>query len=37
MNLLTVLDAYPLPKIDKLVRKLERYRVFFTFDPNCTK
>jgi len=32
INLFTVLDAYPLPKIDEIVRMLVRYRVFSTFD-----
>jgi len=32
INLFTVLDAYPLPKIDEIVRKSARNRVFSTFD-----
>ena len=32
INLFTVLDACPLPKIDEIVRKSARNRVFSTFD-----
>jgi len=31
-NQLSILDAYPQPKIDEIVHKLARYRVFYTFD-----
>jgi len=32
INLFTVLDAYPLPKIDEMLRKFARYRVFSAFN-----
>ena len=32
INLYTELDAYPLPRIDKMVNNLANYRVFSTFD-----
>ena len=32
VNLVTQLDAYPLPRIDDLANKLSAYRVFSTFD-----
>ena len=32
INLFTILDAYPLPRIEDIVSKLAKYRVFSTFD-----
>ena len=32
INLYTELDAYPLPRIDDMVNKLAKYKVFSTFD-----
>ena len=32
INLFTELDAYPLPRIDTMVNKLSKYKVFSTFD-----
>ena len=32
VNLHTELDAYPLPRIDEMVNKLSKYKVFSTFD-----
>ena len=32
VNRSTVLDAYPLPKIDEQVNQIARYRFFSTFD-----
>lgn len=32
INLHTNLDAYPLPKIDEMVNKLSKYKVFSTYD-----
>ena len=32
INLFTLLDAYPLPRIDDLINRLASYKVFSTFD-----
>ena len=32
INLYTLLDAYPLPKIETLVQQLSKYKLFSTFD-----
>ena len=34
-NLYTVLDAYPLPRIEDMILKLAKYRVFSTFDKSA--
>ena len=32
INLFTELDAYPLPRIDDVIKKLSQYKLFSTFD-----
>ena len=32
VNLFTLLDAYPLPRIDEMINSLSAYKVFSTFD-----